>query len=55
MTWKALFERLWDGTAQMEEWTEAVSAGAITHVAANVISVHSTYFCGSVTAIASPS
>lgn len=46
-----LFERLWNGTAAMEEWTEAVSAGVITHVAENIISVHSTYFCGSVTAI----
>ena len=25
-----LFERLWDGSAQMEEWTAKVSAGAIT-------------------------
>jgi glyoxylase-like metal-dependent hydrolase (beta-lactamase superfamily II) len=46
-----LFERLWDGTAAMEEWTEAVSMGAITHVAENIITVHTTYFCGSVTAI----
>jgi alkyl sulfatase BDS1-like metallo-beta-lactamase superfamily hydrolase len=46
-----LFERLWNGTAQMEEWTEAVSAGAITAVAENVITVHTTYFCGSVTVI----
>ena len=46
-----LFERLWDGRAEMEEWTEAVSAGAITHVADNIITVHTTYFCGSVTAI----
>ena len=35
----------------MEEWTAAVSAGAITHVADNIITVHTTYFCGSVTAI----
>lgn len=47
----ALFERLWSGSAPMEEWTEAVSHGAITEVADNVISVHTTYFCGSVTAI----
>jgi glyoxylase-like metal-dependent hydrolase (beta-lactamase superfamily II) len=46
-----LFERLWNGTAQMEEWTAAVSEGAITHVAENIITVHTTYFCGSVTAI----
>lgn len=46
-----LFERLWDGSAMMEEWTAAVSHGAITHVAENIITVHTTYFCGSVTAI----
>ena len=46
-----LFERLWSGTAPMEEWTQAVSHGAITAVADNIITVHSTYFCGSVTAI----
>lgn len=47
----ALFERLWNGSAAMEEWTEAVSQGAITEVAENIITVHTTYFCGSVTAI----
>jgi alkyl sulfatase BDS1-like metallo-beta-lactamase superfamily hydrolase len=46
-----LFERLWDGSAQMEEWTAAVSQGAITSVADDIITVHTTYFCGSVTAI----
>jgi alkyl sulfatase BDS1-like metallo-beta-lactamase superfamily hydrolase len=46
-----LFERLWAGTAAMEEWTEAVSGGAITSVAEDIITVHTTYFCGSVTAI----
>jgi alkyl sulfatase BDS1-like metallo-beta-lactamase superfamily hydrolase len=46
-----LFERLWNGAAQMEEWTAAVSEGAITHVTKNIITVHTTYFCGSVTAI----
>lgn len=46
-----LFERLWNGSAPMEEWTQAVSHGAVTAVADNVITVHSTYFCGSVTAI----
>src|SRR5690242_20239293 len=46
-----LFERLWDGSAPMEEWTAAVSDGAITAVADNIITVHTTYFCGSVTAI----
>ena len=36
------FERLWSGTAQMEEWTERVSAGAITHVTDDIITVHTT-------------
>jgi alkyl sulfatase BDS1-like metallo-beta-lactamase superfamily hydrolase len=46
-----LFERLWGGASPMEEWTQAVSNTAITAVADNIITVHSTYFCGSVTAI----
>ena len=46
-----LFERLWSGAAPMEEWTQAVSNTATTAVADNVVTVHSTYFCGSVTAI----
>lgn len=51
MSRQALFERLWNGTAEMEEWTASVSEGAITPIADNVVTVHSTYFCGSVTAI----
>lgn len=46
-----LFERLWDSSAAMEEWTASVSHGAITQVHDNIITVHTTYFCGSVTAI----
>ena len=46
-----LFERLWSGAAPMEAWTQAVSDGAITVVADHIVTVHSTYFCGSVTAI----
>ncbi len=46
-----LFERLWNGSAPMEEWTAAVSDGAITAAADGIITVHTTYFCGSVTAI----
>jgi alkyl sulfatase BDS1-like metallo-beta-lactamase superfamily hydrolase len=46
-----LFERLWNGSAPMEEWTAAVSQGAVTSVADNIVTVHTTYFCGSVTAI----
>lgn len=47
----ALFERLWDGSAAMEEWTQSVAKGAITHVADDVITVHTTYFCGAVSVI----
>jgi len=46
-----LFERLWNGAAPMEAWTEAVSDGAVTAISENIISVHTTYFCGSVTVI----
>ena len=35
----------------MEEWTEAVSEGAVTSISENIISVHTTYFCGCVTVI----
>src|SRR6516165_9088887 len=35
----------------MEECTEAVSEGAVTSISENTISVHTTYFCGSVTVI----
>ncbi len=46
-----IFERLWHGEAAMEAWTQAVSEGVLTEVAEGVVTVHSTYFCGSVTAI----
>ncbi len=46
-----LFEQLWTGTAPMEEWTMAVSGGAVTAITENIITVHTTYFCGSVTVI----
>ena len=46
-----LFERLWNGSAPMEEWTQAVAEGAVTHVTGNIIAVHTTYFCGSVSVI----
>jgi glyoxylase-like metal-dependent hydrolase (beta-lactamase superfamily II) len=46
-----LFERLWNGTAQMVEWTQAVADGAVTSVSENIIAVHTTYLCGSVTVI----
>ena len=46
-----LFERLWNGAAPMEEWTEAVADAAVTAISENTISVHTTYFSGSVTVI----
>ena len=46
-----LFERLWHGTAAMEEWTQAVADGWVTAINDNIITVHTTYFCGSVTVI----
>jgi alkyl sulfatase BDS1-like metallo-beta-lactamase superfamily hydrolase len=46
-----LFERLWIGTAPMDEWTKAVSDGSVTAVTEDIITVHTTYFCGSVTVI----
>ena len=51
MSQDELVERLWNGAASMEEWTRSVSAGVGTVVADNILTVHSTYFCGSVTAI----
>ena len=51
MDQKAVFERLWSGDAPMAAWTQAVADGALTEVADGVVTVHSTYFCGSVTAI----
>lgn len=48
---EALVERLWTGAAAMEAWTEAVALGAATAVADGIVTVHTTYFCGSVTAI----
>jgi len=35
----------------MEEWTAAVAGGAVTNVTDEIITVHTTYFCGSTTAI----
>src|SRR5215469_12482521 len=35
----------------MEEWTQAVSHGAVTAITDDIITVHTTYFCGSVTVI----
>ena len=46
-----LFERLWNGSAAMEEWTAAVSGGSARPVADNIIAVHTGYLFGNVTAI----
>ena len=46
-----LFERLWNGTAPMEEWTQAVAGHPVTAITENIITVHTTYFCGNVTVI----
>jgi alkyl sulfatase BDS1-like metallo-beta-lactamase superfamily hydrolase len=46
-----LFEHLWNGTASMDEWTQAVSDGAVTAVCENIIAVHTTYLCGAVTVL----
>lgn len=46
-----LFERLWDGTAAMEEWTAAVSGGSARPVADNIIAIHTGYLFGNATAI----
>src|SRR5262249_27165608 len=51
VTQEELFQRLWVGTAPMEEWTAAVAGGAVTNVTEEIITVHTTYFCGSTTAI----
>jgi alkyl sulfatase BDS1-like metallo-beta-lactamase superfamily hydrolase len=46
-----LFERLWNGTTPMEEWTQAVGDGSVTAINESIVTVHTTYFCGSVTVI----
>ena len=51
MTDPALFDSLWTGATPMEDWTRAVAAGQLTRVTDDIVTYHSTYFCGSVTAI----
>jgi alkyl sulfatase BDS1-like metallo-beta-lactamase superfamily hydrolase len=46
-----LFERLWNGTAPMEEWTASVAGGAIKQITDSIISIHTSYLFGNVTAI----
>ena len=48
---EGLFERLWRGEASMEAWTRAVAAGVVSEVGGDIAVVHTTYFCGSVTAV----
>lgn len=46
-----LFERLWSGSAAMEEWTAAVAGGTVVPVADDVAALHTGYLFGNVTAI----
>jgi alkyl sulfatase BDS1-like metallo-beta-lactamase superfamily hydrolase len=46
-----LFERLWAGTAAMEEWTASVAGGAATPLAEDAIAIHTGYLFGNATAI----
>jgi len=46
-----LFERLWNGTAPMEEWTAAVAGGSVREITDDIISIHTSYLFGNVTAI----
>lgn len=48
---KELVERVWRGEAAMEEWTAAVSGGAIDRIADDVITVSTSYLFGNVTAV----
>jgi alkyl sulfatase BDS1-like metallo-beta-lactamase superfamily hydrolase len=47
----ALFERLWDGQATLEDWTATVVGGAVKVVADDVIAIHTGYLFGNVTAL----
>lgn len=46
-----LFERLWSGSAPMEEWTAAVSGGSVRQIADGIIAIHTGYLFGNVTVI----
>ncbi len=46
-----LFERLWDGSAAMEDWTGAVSGGTAKPVATDAVAIHTGYLFGNATAI----
>lgn len=46
-----LFERLWSGQSPMEEWTAAVSGGAVNQVDDAVALVSTSYLFGNVTAV----
>jgi alkyl sulfatase BDS1-like metallo-beta-lactamase superfamily hydrolase len=46
-----LFERLWSGLAEMEEWTGAVSGGSVKSVTGRVIAIHTGYLFGNACAI----
>jgi alkyl sulfatase BDS1-like metallo-beta-lactamase superfamily hydrolase len=46
-----LLERLWNGTADMQEWTASVAGGSIKPVTDNVVAIHTGYLFGNTTAI----
>lgn len=46
-----LFERLWTGEAAMEVWSAAVAGGMARQIAPNIVTVHTGYLFGNVTAI----
>jgi alkyl sulfatase BDS1-like metallo-beta-lactamase superfamily hydrolase len=47
----ALFERLWNGTAPMEDWSAAVAGGSVNTISEDIISVSTSYLFGNVTAL----
>ncbi|MDB5534948.1 MAG: hypothetical protein JWO28_3263, partial [Hyphomicrobiales bacterium] len=47
----ALFERLWNGTAPMEDWSAAVAGGSIAAITEDIITVSTSYLFGNVTAL----
>lgn len=46
-----LFERLWAGTALLEDWTATVSGGVAHPIADDVIAIHTSYLFGNTTAV----
>ena len=48
---QALFERLWHGSAAMEDWSAAVAGGVIHQVSDDIITVSTSYLFGNVTVL----